>query len=296
MDQENSNPDENLESDPEPQDLEIEVEPDTNGSLARTDLPDGYSRRGLEELAKYDQSDTPRDKESDLMEHLGELRTRILNSVLFVCLAMAATWNFGDRISDWFSQPIRAALKSHSIEFQLITIGPSEGLLIYFQIIMAAALIISMPFIFWQFWRFIEPALSNRERRFTLVLVPFSVVLFFTGCALGYYVSPLFFNFFLMFQPPGSVANFSYGQSVALLAKMLLVFGICFQVPVIVIFLHKIGLVSQDVLLKYWRHVVVGIFIVVAILTPTWDPLTLAVCAGPPCVLYFLAIWMTRWL
>jgi sec-independent protein translocase protein TatC len=296
MDQENSNPDENLESDPEPQDQQIEVEPDANGSLARVDLPDGYSRRGLDEMARLEKSDTPRDKESDLMEHLGELRSRILYSITFVCIAMVATWNFGDRISDWFSQPIRTALKSHNIHYQLITIGPSEGLMIYFQIITAAALIISMPFIFWQFWRFVEPALSHRERRFTVILVPFSVVLFFVGCALGYYMSPLFFNFFLAFQPPGSVANFSYGQSVALLAKMLLVFGICFQVPVIVIFLHKIGVVSQDVLVRYWRHVIVAIFIIVAILTPTWDPLTLTVCAVPPCLLYFVAIWMIRWL
>lgn len=296
MDQDNSTPDENLESDPEPQVQEIEVKPDVNGSLARVDLPDGYSRRGLEEMARLDQSDTPRDKESDLMEHLGELRMRILHSIAFVCVAMVATWNFGNPISDWFSAPIRTALKSHNIKYQLITIGPSEGLLIYFQIISVAAILISMPYIFWQFWRFVEPALSHRERRFTVILVPFSVILFFVGCTLGYYMSPVFFNFFLAFQPPGSVANYSYGQSVALLAKMLLVFGVCFQVPVIVIFLHKIGVVSQDVLVKYWRHVIVAIFVVVAIITPTWDPLTLIVCAVPPCVLYFVAIWMIRWL
>ena len=129
-----------------------------------------------------------------------------------------------------------------------------------------------------------------------MVLVPFSVALFFIGSALGYYMSPVFFNFFLAFQPPGTVANYSYGQSVALLAKMLLVFGVCFQVPVIVIFLHKIGVVSQDILIKYWRHVIVAIFTVVAIITPTWDPLTLIVCAVPPCLLYFVAIWMIRWL
>jgi len=295
MDHDNS-PDENLESDPEPQVPEITIQPDANGSLARVDLPDGYSRRALTEMAQQNPNETPRDKESDLMEHLGELRSRILYCVAFVCIAMVATWNFGDQISDWFSQPIRTALKSHNIKYQLITIGPSEGLLIYFQIITAAAILISMPFIFWQFWRFVEPALSRRERRFTVVLVPFSVVLFFLGCALGYYMSPIFFNFFLAFQPPGSVANYSYGQSVALLAKMLLVFGVCFQVPVIVIFLHKIGVVSQNVLVTYWRHVIVAIFVVVAILTPTWDPLTLTVCAVPPCLLYFVAIWMIRWL
>lgn len=129
-----------------------------------------------------------------------------------------------------------------------------------------------------------------------MVLVPFSVILFFAGCALGYAMSPVFFQFFLAFQPPDTIANFSYSKSVALLAKMLLVFGACFKVPVITIFLHKIGLVSRNVLIEYWRHVVVVIFIVVAILTPTWDPLTLTVCAVPPCLLYGLSIWMVKWL
>jgi len=298
MDHDNPTPEDNQDTSITPASEPEVVPPDENGSLARSNLPDGYSRRGLHELAEQnnDEESPSRDKEISLMEHLTELRARILYSVVFVCLAMVATWNFGDRISAWFARPILNALKAHNVKYQLITIAPSEGLLIYFQIVAVSAIIVSMPFILWQFWRFVEPALSHRERRFTLVLVPFSVVLFFAGCALGYYVSPLFFNFFLAFQPPGSVANLSYGSSIALLAKMLLVFGVCFQVPVIVIFLHKVGLVSQDVLKQYWRHVVVGIFVVVAVLTPTWDPMTLMVCSLPPCLLYFTAIWMIKWL
>lgn len=299
MDHDNPTPEDNQDNFSTPASPPEILPPDENGSQARTNLPAGYSRRGLHELATQNHAEEElpsRDKELGLMEHLTELRARILNCVTFVCVAMIATWNFGDRISEWFAQPILTALKNHNVEYQLITIAPSEGLLIYFQIVAASALIISMPFILWQFWRFVEPAMSNLERRFTMVLVPFSVILFFAGCALGYYVSPLFFNFFLAFQPPGSVANLSYGSSIALLAKMLLVFGVCFQVPVIVIFLHKIGLVSQDVLKQYWRHVVVAIFVVVAVLTPTWDPMTLMVCSLPPCLLYFTAIWMIKWL
>lgn len=311
MDQENpTNPDENLDDlDDGTVDGEIvpvepvedepsEPQPDDNGSLARTNLPAGYSKRGLKKFIQKDDDENvaSRDKEIRLMDHLVELRKRLLYCVVAFGISMAVTWSFGERISAWFAYPIRKALADHGIKDQLITISPSEGLLVYFQIVAVASILLAMPVILWQLWRFIEPALSRKERRFSMVLVPFSVVLFFAGCGLGYYVSPLFFNFFLAFQPPGSVANFSYGSSVALLAKMVLVFGVCFQVPVIVIFLHKIGLVSRNVLIEYWRYVVIGIFLVVAVLTPTWDPLTLFVCALPPCILYFMAIWMIKWL
>jgi sec-independent protein translocase protein TatC len=116
------------------------------------------------------------------------------------------------------------------------------------------------------------------------------------GAGLGYVVSPLFFKFFLAFQPAGIAANWDYGQSVLLMAKMLLVFGVTFQVPIIVIFLNKLGLLSRNLLIEYWRHAVVVIFAVVAVLTPTWDPVTLAVCATPPCLLYVLSIWLVKWL
>jgi sec-independent protein translocase protein TatC len=187
-------------------------------------------------------------------------------------------------------------LKSSSVTGNLVTLDPTEGFLVYFQITLVAAILLSAPWILYQMWRFLEPALTRTERRFSLVLLPFSTLLFFSGCALGYAMAPLFFKFFIAFQPPGTIANFGFSRSIALLAKMVLVFGICFQVPVVTIFLNKIGLISRNFLIEYWRHAVVVIFIVVAVLTPTWDPLSLAVCAVPPCLLYGLSIWMVKWL
>jgi sec-independent protein translocase protein TatC len=153
-----------------------------------------------------------------------------------------------------------------------------------------------LPYVLWQVWAFVEPALTHKERRYSLVLVPFSVLLFFSGAALGFYMSPIFFEFFLQFQPPGTAALWSYSKAATFLAKMLLVFGICFQVPVITIFINKIGLVSRNWLIEYWRHVVVVIFIIVALITPTWDPMTLTAAALPPCLLYMFSIWLVKWL
>ncbi|HVF10981.1 MAG TPA: twin-arginine translocase subunit TatC [Abditibacteriaceae bacterium] len=236
------------------------------------------------------------DKEQDLFEHLAELRIRLLRCVAYVAVAMTGAWFYGNTISEWFARPIRAALDRYAPGSKMITLDPTEGFMIYFQIVLAAALLLVMPLILCELWGFVEPALTNRERKHTLVLVPFSITLFFVGSVFGYFLSPVFFQFFLQFQPPETLANFSYGRSIVLLAKMLLIFGVCFQVPVITIFLNKIGLISRNWMIDYWRHVVVAIVTIVAIITPTWDPITLVACAAPPCLLYGVSIWLVKWL
>ena len=244
----------------------------------------------------YDDNAPHRDREMELVEHLTELRQRLLYSVSAIFLAMMATWQFTPQIEALIIRPVVIMLKRYNIEGAPQTLDPTEAFMIYFNISLISAVIITIPFLLFQAWRFIEPAMTKRERRFTGILVPFSSLLFFMGCALGYATSPIFFQFFAQFQPPGVMANYSFASVAVLLGKMLLVFGVCFQVPVFTIFLNKSGIVSRDILIQYWRHVVVVIFIVVAVLTPTWDPVTMTVCALPPCFLYGFSIWLVRWI
>jgi sec-independent protein translocase protein TatC len=235
--------------------------------------------------------------ELSLIDHLRELRTRLLISIVAVVATMVFTWNFTNPIQEWFSRPIRASLKANGLaDAQIVTSQFTDGFMIYFQISLVSALLISMPFVLFQLWRFIEPALTNNEKRYTGVLVPFSTLLFIAGCAMGYSLAPLFFKFFLQYNPPGTAQLFNYQDSILLLAKMMLVFGVCFQVPVVTIFLNKTGIVSRNVMIEHWRHVVIMIFIVVAIITPTWDPVTLIFASLPPCLLYVLSLWMIKWL
>ena len=255
-------------------------------------LGDAPEPSGFEAAANY-QAET-RDKELDLLEHLGELRTRLLKSVAAVFLCLVLTWQFRDELLRFFSHPIVLEIKKHG--GKLVTSSPAEGFGLYIQITLAAAIILAIPIIIYQAWAFIEPALTHHERRYGITLVPFSVILFFAGAALGFWMTPLFFRFFLQFQPPESESYWSYGTAASLLAKMLLVFGICFQVPVVTVFLNKIGLVSRNWMIEYWRHVVVVMFVVVAIITPTWDPVTLCAAAAPPCILYAFSIWLVKWL
>ncbi len=240
--------------------------------------------------------DTPRDQEAGLFEHLAELRSRLLYSIIGVMAVMCITWSYALPIQGWFSAPITRVLQANGGKGTLISTDPTAFFTLQFQSSLLAALLLAAPWVLFQVWRFVEPALTSSERRYTLVLVPFSSTLFFMGAALGYAVSPLFFQFFLQFQPPGVAAQWKYDESVILMAKMLLIFGLAFQVPIVIIFGHKIGLISRNLLIEYWRHAVVAIFIVVAVLTPTWDPFTMTACALPPCLLYLLSIWLIKWL
>jgi sec-independent protein translocase protein TatC len=235
-----------------------------------------------------------RDQELDLFAHLAELRTRLLRCIAAVTIGMMVMWSLRDRLLQFFAEPIVRALREHG--GIPTTTSPAEASRFTCRRFSQASLLIVLPYVLWQVWAFVEPALTHQERRYSSVLVPFSVLLFFSGSALGFYMSPMFFEFFLQFQPPGTAALWSYANAATFLAKMLLVFGVSFQVPVLAIFLHKIGLVSRNVMIDYWRHVVVLIFILVAVITPTWDPFTLGAAAAPPCLLYVLSIWLVKWL
>lgn len=247
-------------------------------------------------LEQHDENAPLNDHEMGLMEHLGELRTRIMWCVAAITLAMMGTWNYARDLEHWIIRPAIIALKEAKVASNITVISPTEGFMLQFNISIISAIVITAPFLLFQIWKFIEPAMTRNEKKFTGILVPFSSLLFFMGCGLAYVMSPLFFKFFALFVPPDTLANWSFAETAELLAKMLLVCGVTFQVPVFTIFLNKCGLVKRDVLIEYWRHVVVVIFIVVAIITPTWDPVSLMVCALPPCVLYALSIWLVKWL
>jgi len=274
---------------PEPFELSVNESPQEAPGFAEPPPPEAG-----DPFAAGESDEEKHEKELDLMEHLRELRSRILRSFAAVAIAMVGTWHFRDPLLAWFARPIVSEVTRGG--GHLRTIGPMDGFTLYLQITFVAAIIIAIPIVIYQVWAFVVPALTKHERRYGMVLVPFSVGLFFIGAFFGFYLTPLFFRFLIVFTPPGALPDWSYSEAASFLAKMLLVFGVCFQVPVVSIFLNKIGLVSRNWMIEYWRHVVTVIFIIVAIITPTWDPVTLCAAAVPPCLLYGVSIWMVKWL
>ncbi len=263
--------------------VELQSAPTSEVELATT--PYDPERAVLEQEPD---PNAPKDVELGLFEHLGELRLRILHAVGAVMVAMAVTWSFVPQFQEWLLAPVG--------DIPIVQLDPMAGLTTYIQLSMISGLIISAPYVILQAWLFLVPALTGNEKRYVGFLLPFSIILFFLGCALAYVTSPLFFQFFRAFTPAGVNPQWEYQTIILLLGKTLLVFGVCFQVPIITIFLNKTGIVSRNILIEYWRHVVIVIFVVVSILTPTWDPITLLVCAVPPCLLYALSIWLIKWL
>jgi hypothetical protein len=125
-----------------------------------------------------------RDQELDLFAHLAELRTRLLRCIAAVTIGMMVMWSLRDRLLQFFAEPIVRALREHG--GIPTTTSPAEGFSIYMQTVFTASLLIVLPYVLWQVWAFVEPALTHQERRYSTVLVPFSVLLFFIGSALGF--------------------------------------------------------------------------------------------------------------
>lgn len=198
-------------------------------------------------------------------------------------LVIPSLWGF-------ITGPVRQPLEAKGV--RTVFQNPLEPLLVRFQVVVVAGIVLLSPAIFYQIWAFVWPALYTHERKAVGPLVPASFLLFILGVALAYKVIPVFFLFLLGFATGDSeVFNFVKWY-IPFLAKVCLSMGIVFEMPVVFWILGKLGIVGAQVLLKYWRHAIVIIFIIAAIITPTWDPFNLCLLAVPICALYFLSVFL----
>ncbi len=224
------------------------------------------------------------DERADLVTHLTELRARVLRALLYAALGMSLAWAFFDHIYLLMVRPIRGPLES--VGGELTVRGLLEGLLVKVEIALVAGLILAGPFIFWEVWAFVAPGLTRRERRAAGPLVPVAGLLFLLGVATGYLVTGPSVAALLRFIPPDTRAWLTLNETIVLLLKFYLAFGLGFQLPIVLVLLAKIGLVDSGMLVRRWREALVGCFLLAALITPTWDPITMTVCALPLFVLY----------
>lgn len=245
-----------------------------------------------------DQNKVAKEKQSvqktyPLAQHLEELRKRIV--YIFVCLLIVfiAVYTQGKVLMTLLMQPILQFMPENStMAFLAIT----EGFLTELKLAFLAAVFISMPFLLYQGWKFIAPGLYAHERKYVFGFVISASILFFTGAAFAYFiVFPLGFQFFLRYAGEGwnMVANLSVSWYLNFVTKLIMAFGIVFELPVIIFFLVKIGLVKEAALRKYRRYAIVMIFILAAILTPP-DVISQIMMAGPLLILYELSIYIAK--
>ena len=230
-----------------------------------------------------------------LTEHLGELRVRIIRSALAVSIGMVLIIAFYDQVLDFLIQPYVELCARKPADFcdpTLNTFSPTEGLATRMRVGMYGGIIAALPVLLWQIWRFTVPALSAKEKKYAVPFVLTSLVLFAAGGTLAYFSVGQALEFLISWS--GSDVNqiFSVTSYVALIGLMIFAFGIGFLLPVFIVGLILVNAVSPTRLLKSWRMALVIIAVVAAVITPSGDPVTMALLGVPMMVLYFLAIFV----
>lgn len=223
-----------------------------------------------------------------ILGHLEELRFRVFVSAVFVVIGLGVSFFFGERLIDFLKEPA----ERRNADFQLQFIEPFELFVTYFRVSLLGGLILGMPMMLYQGLRFISPGLTPQERRWLHGTVAGATLLFLAGVAFAYYLAlPPALDFLLDFGG-GDIAkaNIRVGSYVDFVTRLLFWTGVSFETPLIVMFLSRAGVVTPRRLLGWWRYAIVGAFIVSAIVTPTIDPVTQSIVAGPIIVLYFLGI------
>src|SRR5262245_58082286 len=222
------------------------------------------------------------------LEHLDELRRRIIYACIGIAVGICASFFFIQQIYDFLTAPAIATLPPGS---KLIYTEPTEAFALYINISLVAGVVLASPFIMYQVWKFIAPGLYSNEKKFVIPLVLTATLGFLGGAAFNHYVA---YRFIMMYFASFNTPNLSYmpklSEVFGLYIKLLIGLGLIFQMPTIVFFLAKIGVVTARFLASQLKYAILLIFIVAAVVTPTGDPMTLMVFALPMVGLYLVSI------
>lgn len=227
-------------------------------------------------------------------QHLEELRKRLIICFVSVGIGFLVSYGFKETIFGWLMRPMIEALPE-GIPHKLIYTGPVEALLTYLKVSLIGAFGLATPVLIYQFWAFVAPGLYSHERRY-LYPVLFGSTLFFVGGALfGYYVVfPFGFKFFASFANEYITPMISTREFLSFATKMLLAFGLIFELPLITFVFAKIGIINNTFLRKQRKYAIVIIFVIAAFLTPTPDAFNQLLMAAPLLVLYEMSIWIAH--
>lgn len=224
-----------------------------------------------------------------LMQHFSELRRRILWCALVFILAFVFGWCVSDYIELFLTAPLMRVWNDTT----LLYTGLTDGLMIQFSLATLVALIITIPVCLWHIWSFIAPGLHKNEKQFLLPIFIISPLLFIMGAGFAFYVLlPFVFNFFIELNESANVPTVLMPAITGYLAfsiGLLKIFGLAFQLPLVMVLLNKIGLLSKQTAIKSRRYIIVGIFIVAAVLTPP-DIVSQILLALPMLLLYEISL------
>ena len=224
------------------------------------------------------------------LEHLEELRRRIIYCIIAVAVGFFMCWGYAESIFSLMQRPIMEALKRNGMAEKLVYLSPTEPFNLYLKIGALAGVFVTSPFILYQVWLFISPGLYRREKRYVVPFMASTIGLFAAGGFFGYkLVYPAALDFLIgygkQFQPMITI-----GEYTDLFLTVILGLGVVFELPILVFFLSLMGVITAGWMWRNIRYSILVIFIIAAILTPTTDILNMCIFAAPMVGLYILSI------
>jgi sec-independent protein translocase protein TatC len=224
-------------------------------------------------------------------QHLEELRRRLIICFIAVAVGFLISYFFKERIFEWLMKPLLQVLPKGQSQ-KLIYTAPHEAFVTYLKVAFIAGIGLASPVILFQLWRFIAPGLYQNEKRYLLPVVFFSTLFFVGGAMFGYFiVFPFGFQFFVSFANEYITPMISTREFTSFATRLLLAFGLVFEMPVFAFFLARLGLLSAKFMKKQRKYAILLIFVAAAILTPP-DVISQMLMALPLLVLYEISVWI----
>lgn len=228
-----------------------------------------------------------------LTDHLRELRSRLVKSGIAIAIGMVVGWIYYPDLFAWLSAPFMGAVDQAREEGRDVTLaltGVADPFVLQMQVAAVAGLVLSSPVWLYQLWRFVTPGLHRHERRWGLGFVAVAAPLFFAGVFLAYTVLPLGLEVLLGFTPDNVENIVSVDRYLSFFLRTILVFGVGFLIPLLLVLLNFAGVLTGKRLMSWWRWIIIGVIIFAAVATPTGDPINLILLAGPMLVLVSIAV------
>jgi sec-independent protein translocase protein TatC len=242
-----------------------------------------------------------------LVEHLAELRMRIIRAGLAVLIGVVVVVLLWDPVLHFLTQPYANLCARRGADYcgdaydpetgdvALNILDPVEGLATRLRVGFYGGLVLASPVLLWQMWMFIVPALHKKERKYAFGFVSSCLLLFLLGGFIAFTTLERALEFLIDWSGEDVNQVFQIGAYVRLVTLMVLAFGVGFTIPVLLVFLQIMGILGWRTLLKAWRYAVVGTFVIAAAITPSGDPISLLALSGPMVILYFIAV-LIGWL
>jgi sec-independent protein translocase protein TatC len=258
--------------------------------LSEEEKPASGSHASVESL--YERKKVMRRVEPDdklpFTAHLEELRWRLIHCLIAVGVVFIGVYAVSDHVLEIIRKPLG---------MELVYLGPAEGFFMYMKLSFYVAVMIAMPILLYHAWEFVAPGLLEGERRFTGLFVTFGVIFFAMGSAFCYFVVlPVGLKFLMSYGGEGLKPMISVGNYISFVFMFVIAFGLIFEMPLVIVFLAKMGLVTPEWLAKQRSYFVVGDFIVAAVLTPTPDVLSQLMMAVPMMILFEVGLLASRFI